>query len=374
MIASLIMMPVIGLSDVHSTSAEALIGGGYAASEQIEGAGYMAQIYDASNGLPTSDANVVLATSDGYIYIGGYSGIIRYDGTSFERLDSSQGLTSGRALLEDSRGRLWVGTNDNGVVVLDGDKVKRYTYEDNLPSSSIRTFAEAGDGVVYIGSTGGISYVDETGKLFNIEDERLHDTIIGRLVADSNGRVYGSTKDGDIFRVENGEIIQFYTSKELGCETISTIYPDPEKEGNVYLGTEGRIVYHGIFGAPASALTTIGVTPADNVYYITSACGRIWLTSENRTGYIDENYKFHPLSRVPMDNSLDMLTSDYQGNLWFASSRQGVMKIVMNNFQDLTRQSGAGSDAVNSTCMHNGMLYVGTDSGLYIYISYARCL
>ena len=54
-------------------------GGGFAATGQITDGGYISEIYDASNGLPTSDANYILCSSDGYIWIGGYSGIIRYD-------------------------------------------------------------------------------------------------------------------------------------------------------------------------------------------------------------------------------------------------------------------------------------------------------
>ena len=54
-------------------------GGGYAASGQLSDVGYISEIYDATNGLPTSDANYIFASSDGYIWIGGYSGIIRYD-------------------------------------------------------------------------------------------------------------------------------------------------------------------------------------------------------------------------------------------------------------------------------------------------------
>lgn len=82
------------------------IGGGYAASGQLQSVGYAAQIYDASNGLPTSEANVVLGSHAGYIWIGSYSGIFCYDGTSFEKSSFSEGLTSGRGLYEDSKGRL----------------------------------------------------------------------------------------------------------------------------------------------------------------------------------------------------------------------------------------------------------------------------
>ena len=116
-------------------------GGGYAVTGQLGDVGYMAQIYDATNGIPTSEANCILGTSDGYIWIGGYAGIMRYDGANFERLPASIGLTNGRDLFEDSHGRLWVGTNDNGVVVLDQYRQIHYNKEDGLSSSSIRNFA-----------------------------------------------------------------------------------------------------------------------------------------------------------------------------------------------------------------------------------------
>ena len=72
---------------VKEEESEKLTGGGYAATGQIPGVGFSAELYDATNGLPTSDANYLLCSSDGYIWIGAYSGIIRYDGFSFERLD-----------------------------------------------------------------------------------------------------------------------------------------------------------------------------------------------------------------------------------------------------------------------------------------------
>ncbi|MBR6282209.1 MAG: hypothetical protein IKR14_06865, partial [Lachnospiraceae bacterium] len=138
----------------------ASFGGGYAATGQIPNVGYTTEVYNASNGLPTSDAMFLLGASDGSIWIGGYSGVIRYDGTAFERLDTSYGMTSARGFFQDSKGRIWVGTNDNGVVVVDGDKQTHYTYKDGLPSSSIRVFSEDDEGNVYIGTTTGICYVD----------------------------------------------------------------------------------------------------------------------------------------------------------------------------------------------------------------------
>ena len=86
-------------ASTEHTAADETAGGGYAVSGQLENIGHAYRLYDASNGLPTSDANTILATSDGYIWIGGYSGLIRYDGSTFERQDSSGGITNAKVLL-----------------------------------------------------------------------------------------------------------------------------------------------------------------------------------------------------------------------------------------------------------------------------------
>ena len=68
--------------------------------------GYSAILYDNTNGLPTSEANDIAETDDGFIWIGSYSGLVRYDGNTFERIPSTTGITSVKCLYVDSRGCL----------------------------------------------------------------------------------------------------------------------------------------------------------------------------------------------------------------------------------------------------------------------------
>ncbi|MCR4591489.1 MAG: hypothetical protein K5668_11820, partial [Lachnospiraceae bacterium] len=203
-------------------------GGGYAASAQITDGGYISEIYDASNGLPTSDANYILCASDGYIWIGGYSGIIRYDGNTFTRLETSDGLTNGRGLFEDSKGRIWVGTNDNGVVVIDGINKTHLTYKEGLPSSSIRIFAEDDEGNVFIGTTAGVCYADPDMKIHLIDDSRLNSDRVIKLDRGSDGKIYGSTKNGYAFLIEKRKLTKIYTGEDVGIGKITTIEADPD--------------------------------------------------------------------------------------------------------------------------------------------------
>ena len=60
---------------------------------------YASVLYDNTNGLPTSEANDIVETEEGFLWIGSYSGLIRYDGNTFERYDSSTGISNVVSLL-----------------------------------------------------------------------------------------------------------------------------------------------------------------------------------------------------------------------------------------------------------------------------------
>ena len=364
-------------------------GGGAAVTGQLSGTGYAAQLYNADNGLPTSDANSILAGSDGFIWIGGYSGLIRYDGSSFERQDSSGGITNANVVFEDSMHRLWVGTNDNGIVVRDKDVEKNFGYNDGLRSMSIRAISEDDKGNIIIGTTQGMCYVDSSLEIHNLTDPQLDSLYILDLTADKDGSVYGNARNGAFFRIRDLRLTDYYNSSDLGISNVTTIFPDPLKTGSVYLGTESGRVCHGSYDENFRDLTTetiyyekrtfitdddgnvVSVTNettelTDAVNCIGYASGRIWVVTSKIIFYTDENGKFKELENVPMTSEIECMDEDYEGNLWFASSRQGIMKVVENKFTDVTSLASLESKVVNSTCLHDGMLYIGTDSGLQI--------
>ncbi|MCR5824154.1 MAG: response regulator [Lachnospiraceae bacterium] len=340
------------------------LGGGYAATGRLSDMGYMAKLYDARNGLPTSEANFILGASDGYVWIGGYSGIIRYDGLNFERLPASSGLTNGRGLYEDRQGRIWVATNDNGVVVIDRGEYRHYGKKEGLQSSSVRAFAQDYENRVYIGYTAGVAYVDDEMVLHRVDDSRINGERVLRLVTDAAGDVFGQTKSGKIFELRKGAVVACYDSDDLKMGKITTILADPVSPCRLYIGTEDSCVYYGKFGDTASEAERIDTAPAANIHWMSYECGRVWVTSDSVIGYLDENNKFVEIKDLPMNDSIEMVTSDYQGNMWFASSRQGVMKIVANNFTDFTEKAGIPELVVNTVCINNGVTYVGTDNGL----------
>ncbi|MBR4318905.1 MAG: hybrid sensor histidine kinase/response regulator, partial [Oscillospiraceae bacterium] len=238
---------------------------------------------------------------------------------------------------------------------------------DGMPSSSIRNFAEDKEGNIFIATTAGLAFVKANGLLYQLSDPVLNTERVLKLDADISGRIYGQTSNGIIFAIDDCRITEIYQSEELGMEKITTVLADPLHEGYVYIGTDDSRVYYGKFGDTAKQMQCISIPELNgSVHWLSYDCDRVWVSSTSVAGYLDENNHFHVLDNIPVDSGLEMTTSDYQGNLWIASSTEGVMKIVTNNFVDVTNQAGLEGEVAHATYLFHDNLYIGTDNGLRI--------
>lgn len=328
---------------------------------QIEG--YSAVLYDNSNGLPTSEANAITETSEGFIWIGSYSGLMRYDGNTFERFDSTTGIASVTSLFVDSRDRLWIGTNDGGAAVMENGQIRMFNKSDGLASLSVRSITEEPGGIIYIATTHGIVTVDGEMSITPIDEPQINDEYIRQLMTGDDGIIYGLTQGGSVFTIENRRLTGFYDGNKMGLTGILSIFPDPRNEGYVYIGTEESTIYYGKLENSFSIVNTTDVSPLLYVNSMELIQGKLWICAVNGTGYV-ENNTFTKLENIPMNDYIDHVTTDYEGNLWFTSSRQGVMKIVPNQFMDIFEKYDLPTTVVNSTCMYEGLLFVATDNGL----------
>ena len=108
--------------------------------------GFSAILYNNPNGLPTSEANAITETEEGFIWIGSYAGLMRYDGNMFERFDSTTGIANVRSLFVDSKDRLWIGTNDSGLFLMVKGSLQKWDQVEGMKSSSIRAVVEDTEG------------------------------------------------------------------------------------------------------------------------------------------------------------------------------------------------------------------------------------
>src|SRR4029079_843601 len=109
--------------------------------------------------LPQSAVLSVLQTRDGYLWLGTYEGLVRFDGVRFVVFDRPRthdlSGTSVFHLSEDRVGRLWVATN-GGLTVREGGRFRTYGSADGLPSQVVRATLEGRDGGLWIATDGGL--------------------------------------------------------------------------------------------------------------------------------------------------------------------------------------------------------------------------
>lgn len=329
------------------------------------GAGYAAVLYDITNGLTTSEANAVIQSEDGFIWIGGYSGLTRYDGNNFLRYDSSYGITSVVCLFVDSQSRLWIGTNDSGAAVLSNNEITFYNGAGIMKSSYVRVITEDENGNILIGTTMGMAAVDSEGVLRAVNEPQINGGYINELVPGPEGLVYGCTQAGDVFIIKDLRVSAFFSADSLPYGTVNTVCPDGNDPGNVWLGTrEGEIVYANAAKGMA-LIDRHSISPHSSANCVRLISGNLWVCADNGVGFFT-NGVYVPLENLPMNNSIDNVMADHEGNLWFTSSRQGVMKIARDRFIDLNTAAHLNSAVVNSTLLSGGLLYIATDTGLIV--------
>ena len=327
--------------------------------------GYSAVLYDGLNGLPTSEANAIVQTRDGFIWIGSYAGLIRYDGNTFERMDSTGGLTSVKCLFVDSRDRLWIGTNDNGVAVLERGRLRTWGKLDGMKSAHTRAIAEDKNGTIYIATSGGIMMLDADYNLSSIEDERIAEANMRNLCLGSDGILYGTTDLGDLMLIRDGELIRYFRTADSPLKGAGAILPDPEQPGLLYQEASDFGLYHVDPGEEFTVLEKIDIEPLKYLMDMEYIDGKIWICAGNGIGVLEDG-RFQLLENLPLNNNVGHVMTDYLGNLWFTSTRQGVMKVVPNQFSDLFERYDLPEMVVNSTCMCDGRLFVASDTGLLV--------
>ena len=296
--------------------------------------GYTAVLYDNMNGLPTSEANDIAETEEGFIWIGSYAGLIRYDGNTFERIGSTGGISSIKCLYVDSKGQMWIGTNDSGVAVMGKGSLRFYNKEDGLKSLSVRSVVEDLNGNIYIATTHGIAIVDENGEMRQMDEPQINEEYIQTLNRGSDGIIYGLTKDGAFLSISDGKIQTYQEGEKLGIEDIHSIYPDQANPGRLYLGTKKSEIYYGQLDRGVKGMKKIDVSPLEYINRVEVIGEQLWVCADNGIGIVKDG-TFTQLHNLPANNSIEKVKMDYQGNLWFASSKQGVMKIVPSQFRTI---------------------------------------
>lgn len=204
-------------------------------------------------------------------------------------LDAQDGLAGDRvtALLQDSRGFLWVGT-DTGLSRFDGRSFTRMSTADGLPHPVVRSLAEDGDGRIWVGTSHGLALLADArrgdGYLFAVaprEPEPL-DNLIFALLPDGDGVLagFGSAlvRVGAAGETWRREVVM------RAAAQITALARD--RSGDVWLGTAAGLLRRSA-GGRLEALR-VAREPRDN--HVTSlavdTAGRVWVTTRALCAFV----------------------------------------------------------------------------------------
>ena len=268
------------------------------------------------------------------------NGIGTYDGIQFQKSgrDSSYIDVKSSVIFEDSRQRLWIGTQQKGIMVLDTIDSLGYrliTKLDGLPSDWVHSIAEDNAGNIWVGTqTEGIAKITEIDSIQIIQTfgkSALRESRIRTLCSDNFGKIWFSTRSGLVGYFDNGKVATIYDRNDgLPRESINSIAFD--SLGRTWVGTAGE----GIFmlnpeseSGAFEALKSDKKLTSDNIYLlIFDREGNLWAGSENGVDKISLNETGTVLDIehygknegfLGIETCRNAAISDADGNLWFGT-------------------------------------------------------
>lgn len=333
----------------------------YASSKNFDS--YIKTVYNNTNGLPGGVANDIASTSDGILWIGTYAGLYRHNGKEFRLMNEYESIKTVRCLYVDDDGRLFVGTNDNGLSILINEEITDVLTEKNgLPSDSVRCITSASDGRYYIGTSAELAVVEINDGIRIVAKEPDVSSAL-RLTADSEGHVAAVTSSGKLIILQNSKVTE--TASAYDEKFISAEFSD---DGKLFAATESNKIF--VFSIKDEKnlqfLQTINCGSMNHINSLSFYENVLFLCSDSGVGYIDykKDNSFHLVDTDLFNNSIDNMIEDYQGNLWFSSSRLGLLRMCETAFAEIYLSAGFSEAVVNTVIKFNNKIYFGTDEGL----------
>ena len=115
--------------------------------------------YSLSDNLPSETIRSIFLDSRGLLWVGTDNGLCQYNGVDFKTYNKEDGLAGKDiwAITEDKEGNLWIASYGDGLSKFDGNKFLNFTKDDGLISNSIRSLSVNDSNHLLIGTEEGLS-------------------------------------------------------------------------------------------------------------------------------------------------------------------------------------------------------------------------
>lgn len=329
--------------------------------------------YTSRDGLLSNYTLALCNDSRGYLWIGSNDGLSRYDGVSFRNYTVANGLAFSRVTcLVESRqhpGTLWLGTNGGGVSRFSNEHFTTYTIGSTIWTNSIGSIAEDYTGRIWVASSEGVFY--------------LRDSVFVQLrlsLPHTDLTIVTPSPDSTLWIVTDRKIFSYSPKTEI--THVVPISPAPgtafeactiDRNQDFWLSTSNGVILKVRKEKISKSITT--GSPLHN--FIThDSNGNLWVGCKDGVLRISEKNGDHSsrqMTRYTMHNGLreDVVVDcvvDREDDLWLAYSAKGISKLT--DFSVVTYPLKTPAYPPNNSggfCDRNNHLWVCSDRGLMEY-------
>ncbi|MBN2345980.1 MAG: diguanylate cyclase [Candidatus Aminicenantes bacterium] len=321
-----------------------------------------AERYTTENGLPQSSVLAMLQTGDGYLWLGTYEGLARFDGYAFTVFDkgNTQEMESNgiKALAEDPQGALWVGTTA-GLLRYRRGRFERFDKRHGLRSLFILCLHIDRRGTLWAGTPMGLHRLTDGRFQAITTAQGLTSNYVTALADDGAGGLWVGSGKG-LNHLHDGRVVAPASGIGLPASDIRALHLD--RDGTLWVGTSGDglfLLRGGLFARLEAPLSSSDIRA---VY-------------RDRHGVLWVGTNQEPLNRVKdghveiMGRHLGGMTSgraileDREGSLW-VGTRDGLLQLREDKFILYDSRNGLPVDPVRAVFEdRQGALWVGTAGG-----------
>ena len=326
------------------------------------------RIWHGADGLPSDSVTAIAQTRDGFLWVGTTAGLVWFDGVKFTgiKLGSSASNNPVRvtALCEDSGGRLWIGTQQDGLFELAQGRMQHYARAQGLLDDNVTSLAADSRGQVWIGSKAGLNlWTGQQFQSFTKRDGLSDDFVSGVNVARS-GIVWITTRVG-MCRFIDGHITPYVFQTESQGRSPEYLGTYEDRRGNLWAFGDTYLI--NLAEGKRFNYFRNSESASDRIWSLSEGQdGRIWVGMSGRGLVCFEENHFQPVilgeNRWPYD--VRAICEDHDGNLWLGTSGGGLMQLRLQSVHILPAGQGLPDSSPAALALDSGgRLYVGLQRG-----------
>jgi signal transduction histidine kinase/ligand-binding sensor domain-containing protein/CheY-like chemotaxis protein len=330
---------------------------------------YIHELWETDDGLPQNSILDIVQTRDGYLWMGTYEGLVRFDGIRFVVFNKSNTPefthNSVMALLEDSTGNLWIGSSGGGLLKKKNDRFDSITLKDGLTSNHITDIFEDRRGVLWVCTNRGISRLENDRIEQLTASEGLSSNNVRSVCDDRRGNIWIATDGGGV-NCKSKEGIQVYgSSNVLGNDSTWDVYYS-EIDDDLWVCTSGAGLYRFHEGKWTNFTKKDGLPSNDLSCVFQDSDGNLWIGSykEGLSRFANGKFSVFNEKMGLTNNFVKVIFEDKEGSLWIGTYRGGLNRFRDGTVVTYSTHHGLSKNLVRSIfCDSQNNTWIGTAGG-----------